>query len=66
MGCWGEGLGSHVRLAGGGRDCADPMGLLSLMQTVVALWAGGDGPDGVPTGVECDVGWLRRNVNLLV
>jgi len=42
------------------------MGLLSLMQTVVSLWAGGDGPDGVPTGVECDVGWLRRNVNLLV
>jgi len=42
------------------------MGLLSLMRTVVSPWAGGDGPDGVTTGVECDVGWLRRNVNLLV
>lgn len=66
MGCCGEGLGSHVRFACGGRDCADPMGLLSLRRTVVSPRAGGDGSDGIPTGVQCDVGWLRSNVNLLV
>jgi len=66
VGCCGDGLGSHVRFASGGRDCADPMGLLSLMRTVVFPREGGDGPDDVPTGVECEVGWLRRNVNLLV
>jgi hypothetical protein len=66
VGCGGLLLGSHVRFACVDRDCADPMGSLSLLRGIVSPNVRGEKASSIPAGVVCDVGCLRRNVNLLV